>query len=91
MLEHAEDTDRTGLDVTPDGEENWLVGWLDGVRGGHSLPGSGVELTSHFGGMITCLGGRGSRRVSRSGAKWLSDSKKKKEKAANHIVLYHNM
>lgn len=73
----AEEMDRTGLDAAAEGaegEEYWVVGWLDGVRG------SGVELISHFGGMTDCLGGRGSRRVSRrasgSGTKWLSDSVK---------------
>lgn len=54
------------------------MGWLDGVRAGPSLPGSGVEVISHFGGMTVCLGGRGSCNVSRSasgpGTKWLSDS-----------------
>lgn len=79
----AEDTDRTGFDVAAEGaegEEYWVVEWLDGVRGRPLLPGSGVELMSHFGGMTECLGGRGSRRVSRrasgSGTKWLSDSVK---------------
>lgn len=51
------------------------------MRGGTLLPGSGVELISHFGGMTDCLGGRGSHKVSRrasgSGTKWLSDSMKK--------------
>lgn len=63
----AEETDRTGLDAEgPEGEEYWVVGWLDGVRGAPLLPGSGVELMSHFGGMTPdCLGGRGSRRESR--------------------------
>lgn len=78
----AEEMDRTGLAAVEgaEGEEYWVVGWLDGVRGGPLLPGSGVELISHLGGMTDCLGGRGSRRVSRrasgSGAKWLSDSMK---------------
>lgn len=79
----AEDTDRTGLDAIAEGaegEEYWVAGWLDGVRGGPLQPGSGVELISHFGGITDCLGGRGSRRVSRrasgSGTKWLSDSVK---------------
>lgn len=61
-----------------EGEEYWVVGWLDGVRGEALPPGSGVEPMSHFGGITECFGGRGSRRVSRrasgSGAKWLSDS-----------------
>lgn len=73
----AEETDRTGLEVA-DGEEYWVVWWLEGVRGGPLLPGSAGEVISHFGGMMDCLGGRGSRRVSRrdsgSGMKWLSDS-----------------
>lgn len=45
---------------------------------GWVLTGSGVEVMSHFGGMRDCLGGRGSRRVSRraSGSKWMSDSVK---------------
>lgn len=61
----AEEMDRTGLDDAAEGAEYWVAGWLDGVRGGPSLTGSGVELISHFGGMTDCLGGRGSRRVSR--------------------------
>lgn len=58
----------------------WAELWFDGGRSGPSLPGSGVELINHFGGMTDCLGGRGSRRVSfsasGSGTKWLSDSMK---------------
>lgn len=79
----TEVTHRTGLDAAAEGaegEEYWVAGWLDGVRGGPSLSGSGAELISHFGGMTGCLGGRGSRRVflraSGSGTKWLSDSMK---------------
>lgn len=79
-LAPAEETVRAGLATAAEEEEEYrVVGWLDGVRGEPSLPGSGVELISHFGGMIDCLGGSGSRRVSRSasrsGTKWLSDSK----------------
>lgn len=75
----AEETDRTGLEEA-EGEEYWVAWWLEGVRGGPLLPGSAGEVISHFGGMTDCLGGRGSRRVSRrdsgSGMKWLSDSVK---------------
>lgn len=73
----TEDTDRTALDAAAEGEEYWDAGWLEGVRG-WVLTGSGVEVISHFGGMRDCLGGRGSRRVSRraSGSKWMSDSVK---------------
>lgn len=78
VLVPAEDTDRTGLGFPAEGEEYWIEGWLDGVRGEPSLPDSEVELISHLGGITDCLGGRGSRRVScsvsRSGTKWLSDS-----------------
>lgn len=81
----AEDTERTGF---PDGEENWLPGWLDGVRGDDLAPGSGPDVISHLGGMTVCLGGRGSRRVSLresgSGTKWLSDSVSEKNKQKNH-------
>lgn len=77
----AEETERTGLGAAAggaEGEQYWFVWWLDGVRGGPLLPGSGVDVISHFGGMTDCLGGRGSRKVSRkastSGTKWLSDS-----------------
>lgn len=77
----AAEMERTGFGATAEGaegEQYWFVWWLDGVRGGPLLPGSGVDVISHFGGMTVCLGGRGSRRVSRkasgSGTKWLSDS-----------------
>lgn len=78
----AEETDRTGLDVAAEAEEYWAAaGWLEGVRGGPLLPGSALELISHFGGWTVCLGGRGSRklscRASGSGTKWLSDSMNK--------------
>ncbi len=89
----AEEMDRTGLDATAEGAEGegyWAVGWLEGVRGEPLLPGSGVELINHFGGMTDCLGGRGSRRVSRrasgSGTKWLSDSMK----TQYHQVMLYN-
>lgn len=58
----AEDTPRTGLDAEDGaavGEGYWAAGWL---RGEPSLSGSAGPI-SHFGGMIVCLGGRGSRRV----------------------------
>lgn len=80
----VDETHRTGLDATvkvAEGDEYWVVGWLDGVRGGPSLSMSGAGLTSHFGGMTGCLGGRGSRSVFRSvsgsGTKWLSGSMEK--------------
>ncbi|TNN76270.1 hypothetical protein EYF80_013558 [Liparis tanakae] len=57
--------ERTGFGATAEGEQYWLAWWLDGGRGGPLLPGSGVDVISHFGGMTVCLGGRGSRRVSR--------------------------
>lgn len=81
----TEDTDRTALDAAAEaaeGEE--YAGWLEGVRG-WVLTGSGVEVMSHFGGMRDCLGGRGSRRVSRraSGSKWRSDSVKPRYKNGN--------
>lgn len=52
---------------------------------GWVLTGSGVEVMSHFGGMRDCLGGRGSRRVSRraSGSKWMSDSVKSQHRNGN--------
>lgn len=78
----AEETGRTALDAAveeAEGDGYCAAGWLDGARGGPSPPGSGVEVISHFGGITVCLGGIGSRRVSRrasgSGTKWLSDSK----------------
>lgn len=81
MLVPADETDRTGLDVTAEVEEYWAVGWLEGVRGGPS-PSVG-ELIIHFGGTADCLGGRGSHRLScrasGSGTKWLSDSMNKKD------------
>lgn len=45
-------------------EEKAAAGLWTGVRGRLSPPGSGVEVISHFGGMVDCLGGRGSRSVS---------------------------
>lgn len=53
----ADDTDRTGLEAgAAFVEENWAG--LDGASCRPSLPGSGAELSSHFGGDITeCLGG----------------------------------
>lgn len=82
----AEDTDRTGFPAPAEeaeGEEYWLLGWLDGVRGEDLLLASGAEVMSHFGGIMDCLGGRGSRRVSLrasgSGTKWLSDSVKERQ------------
>lgn len=93
MVALAEEMDQTGLEAAAEGaegEEYWVEGWLDGVRGAPSLPGSGVEVISHFGGMTECLGGRGSRRVSLrasgSGTKWLSDSMKTK----HHGEMLHN-
>lgn len=52
---------------------------------GWVLTGSGVDVMSHFGGMRDCLGGRGSRRVSRraSGSKWMSDSVKSQHRNVN--------
>lgn len=83
-LAPAEETVRAGIATAEEEEEEEYVvaGWLDGVwdEGDPSLPGSGVELISHLGGIMDCLGGRDSRRVSRSksgsGTKWLSDSAK---------------
>lgn len=80
----AEDTERTGFPAAVDGEENWLPGWLEGVRGDALAPESGPDVISHLGGITVCLGGSGSRRVSLresgSGTKWLSDSVVRKEK-----------
>lgn len=74
----AEDTERTGFPAPADGEENWLPGWLEGLRGDDLALESGPDVISHLGGMTLCLGGSGSRRVSLresgSGTKWLSDS-----------------
>lgn len=56
----ADDTDRTGLEAGGAfGEEYWTGLGLDGTSCCRpSLPGSGAELSSHFGGDITeCFGG----------------------------------
>lgn len=45
-------------------EEKEVAGLWMGVRGEPSMPGSGLELINHLGGIIDCLGGRGSRKVS---------------------------
>lgn len=90
----AEETVRAGLAAAAaaaaEGEGYWAVGWLDGVRGGPSVAGSEVEVINHFGGMTDCLGGRGSRKVSRnasrSGTKWLSDSIKKTAQWVNGLT-----
>lgn len=71
----AEEMDLRGLpkEVTAEEEEEeekatW--GLWTGVRGGPSEPGSGLEevvdVVSHLGGITDCLGGNGSRSVSRT-------------------------
>lgn len=88
----AEDTERTGFPAV-EGEEYWLAGWLDGVRGDDLPPGSGPDVMSHLGGMTVCLGGRGSRRVSLrdsgSGTKWLSDSVGKRKHHDGMSLNWH--
>lgn len=88
----AEDTERTGFPAAADGEEYWLLGWLDGVRGDDLAPESGPDVISHLGGMTVCLGGRGSRRVSLresgSGIKWLSDSVVKKIEKKTTLISF---
>lgn len=46
--------------------ENEVAGLWTGVCGMTSVPHSAVELISHLGVIMVCLGGRGSRRVSLS-------------------------
>lgn len=87
----AEDTERTGFPAAADGEEYWLPGWLEGVRGDDLAPESEADVISHLGGMMVCLGGRGSRRVSLresgSGTKWLSDSVVQKIEKSNMMQI----
>lgn len=45
-------------------EEKAAAGLWTGVRGKLSEPASGVDVISHFGGIMDCLGGSGSRSVS---------------------------
>ena len=62
-----------------DEEEYGDTGWAEGPRGEPSWTDSGAEVISHLGGIMECLGGSGSRRVScsisSSGTKWLADSR----------------
>lgn len=74
VLAPAEDTFRSGLPAVLTAEEEELeeaeeeekavAGLWTGVRGKLSTLDSGVEVISHLGGMMDCLGGKGSRSVS---------------------------